>query len=109
MKTIRVGDLPLRLFHWALLGLIVAALITQKIGGNAMIWHFRCGYAALALVAFRILWGLVGTRYARAVGPDQCLPCRCQRQPDLRAARPASGGHRLLLFLQKKRICCGRC
>jgi cytochrome b len=65
MKTIRVWDLPLRLFHWALVGLIVAALVTQKIGGNAMIWHFRCGYAALTLVAFRILWGLVGTRYAR--------------------------------------------
>ena len=65
MKTIRVWDLPLRLFHWMLVGLIVTALITQKIGGNAMVWHFRCGYAALALVAFRVLWGLAGTRYAR--------------------------------------------
>ena len=64
-KKIRVWDLPLRLFHWALAVLVVVAVVTQNIGGNAMEWHFRAGYAVLALIAFRILWGLVGTRYAR--------------------------------------------
>lgn len=65
MKKIRVWDLPVRLFHWALAVLVVAAVVTQKIGGNAMEWHFLAGYAALTLVLFRIVWGFVGTRYAR--------------------------------------------
>lgn len=65
MKKIRVWDLPTRLFHWVLVILVLVAVVTENIGGNAMDWHFRAGYAALTLVAFRILWGLVGTRYAR--------------------------------------------
>jgi cytochrome b len=65
MKKVRVWDLPLRLFHWTLALLIVVAVVTQNIGGNAMEWHFRAGYAVLALLAFRLLWGLVGARYAR--------------------------------------------
>src|SRR5690606_10917300 len=68
MKKVRVWDLPLRLFHWALVVLLVAAFIAQQIGGNAMDWHFRAGYAVLALLAFRILWGLFGPRYARFSG-----------------------------------------
>lgn len=65
MKKIRVWDLPVRLFHWVLVVLIAVSIITQEIGGNAMDWHFRSGYAVLALIAFRLVWGLVGTRYAR--------------------------------------------
>lgn len=65
MKKVRIWDLPIRLFHWSLVALIAVLVITQEIGGNAMEWHFRAGYAVLALLAFRILWGLAGTRYAR--------------------------------------------
>lgn len=65
MKKIRVWDLPLRLFHWTLVLLVVAAIVAEDIGGDAMLWHFRFGYAALTLVLFRIVWGLVGSRYAR--------------------------------------------
>ncbi|HYC41840.1 MAG TPA: cytochrome b/b6 domain-containing protein [Noviherbaspirillum sp.] len=65
MKKVRVWDLPTRLFHWVLAGLLVVSVVTQYIGGNAMEWHFRAGYAVLTLVAFRILWGFVGPRYAR--------------------------------------------
>lgn len=65
MAKVRVWDLPVRLFHWVLAILIMVSVVTQNIGGNAMEWHFLSGYAVLALVAFRILWGLVGTRYAR--------------------------------------------
>lgn len=65
MKKVRVWDLPLRLFHWSLAILVVAAVVAQKIGGNAMEWHFRFGYCVLALVLFRLLWGVLGTRYAR--------------------------------------------
>jgi cytochrome b len=65
MHKIRIWDLPVRLFHWVLVILVATSIITQKIGGNAMEWHFRSGYAVLTLIAFRIVWGLAGSRYAR--------------------------------------------
>jgi cytochrome b len=62
---VRVWDLPTRVFHWLLLGLIVFSVVSAKIGGNMTIWHMRAGYAVLALLLFRILWGLVGSQSAR--------------------------------------------
>lgn len=62
---VRIWDLPTRLFHWSLAAAISGALITPHLGDTAMPWHFRCGYAALTLVLFRLMWGVVGTRHAR--------------------------------------------
>ncbi len=64
-KTIRVWDLPVRLFHWALALSIVLGIIFVKIGGNAIEWHAYCGYVTLTLVMFRIIWGFVGSWHAR--------------------------------------------
>jgi cytochrome b len=61
----RVWDLPTRIFHWALALLVVAAFVSAKIGGGAMIWHGRFGLAIIGLLAFRIVWGFVGSTYAR--------------------------------------------
>lgn len=61
----RVWDLPTRVFHWALFVGVVGLVITGNVGGSAMTWHFRLGYAVLALLLFRILWGLVGGRWSR--------------------------------------------
>jgi len=72
VNKIRVWDLPTRLFHWALVALVVGAIVLEKIGGELIVWHFRCGYAALTLVLFRIVWGFVGTRYARF----SSFPCK---------------------------------
>jgi len=58
-------DLPTRLFHWALVALVVAAFISAKVGGNAMLWHGRIGLTILGLLTFRIVWGFVGSTYAR--------------------------------------------
>ena len=63
--SVRIWDLPTRLFHWALAGCVVALVVTAKVGGGAMEWHFRLGYAVLALLVFRIVWGLVGGRWSR--------------------------------------------
>ncbi len=63
--AIRVWDLPLRLFHWALVICVTGAFVTIQVGGNWVEWHFRFGYATLALIVFRILWGLFGDRYSR--------------------------------------------
>jgi cytochrome b len=62
---VRVWDLPTRLFHWLLAAAVVGSVVSAKIGGAAMAWHFRFGYLVLLLVAFRILWGLVGGRWSR--------------------------------------------
>lgn len=76
-KPVRVWDLPTRLFHWTLAAAVVAQIVTGKIGGNAITWHFRIGYVVLALLAFRIVWGLVGghwSRFARFIyGPGTVL------------------------------------
>ena len=66
-KIIRVWDLPIRLFHWFLAICIVGSFITVNIGGNAMEWHAILGYCILALIIFRILWGLIGSHHARFI------------------------------------------
>ena len=67
--TVRIWDLPTRIFHWALAVCIVALVITANVGGNAMVWHFRLGYTVLALLVFRLVWGLVGGRWSRFSAP----------------------------------------
>ena len=72
-RTLRVWDLPTRVFHWTLAASVIASIATAKIGGNAMAWHFRLGALALALLAFRALWGMMGGHWSRfgafAYGP----------------------------------------
>lgn len=65
MRKVRVWDLPLRLFHWLLVACLIGSYVTIKVGGSWTDWHFRFGYTALTLILFRVLWGLVGPRYAR--------------------------------------------
>ena len=62
---VRVGDLPTRVFHWALVTCVAATVASAQQGGNWMAWHTRLGAVILGLLAFRIVWGLVGPRYAR--------------------------------------------
>lgn len=65
--TVRIWDLPTRLFHWLLVVCVVGLVITGNVGGNAMVWHFRLGYAVLTLLLFRIIWGFVGGHWSRWV------------------------------------------
>ncbi|MEG0923165.1 MAG: cytochrome b/b6 domain-containing protein [Comamonas sp.] len=75
--SVRIWDLPTRLFHWALVLCFIGAFITVKVGGNAMVWHQRCGYTIGALLLFRLLWGVVGGYWSRfgqlALGPVRVL------------------------------------
>lgn len=64
-RVIRVWDLPTRLFHWTLLVLVVAAFVTGWLGGNLIEWHGRAGIAIAGLLAFRLVWGFIGSTYAR--------------------------------------------
>lgn len=63
--TTTVWDLPVRIFHWVLVLLVVSQIITATIGGNAMEYHALGGFAILTLVLFRILWGFAGGTHAR--------------------------------------------
>jgi cytochrome b len=62
---IKVWDLPTRLFHWLLFVAVSAALWTGWVGGNWMVWHGRLGIVVLALLGFRLAWGVLGSTYAR--------------------------------------------
>jgi cytochrome b len=64
-RPVRIWDLPTRLFHWTLALAVVGSVVTAKVGGAAAIWHFRLGYLVLGLLAFRLVWGLVGGRWSR--------------------------------------------
>lgn len=65
-KPYRVWDLPLRLFHWSLVILVAISIYTGENGGfNEMDYHMLSGYAILALVLFRVIWGFVGSEHAR--------------------------------------------
>ena len=63
--AVRVWDLPTRAFHWLLAATVIGSVVTAKIGGNAMAWHMRLGLLALALLAFRLVWGFVGGYWSR--------------------------------------------
>ena len=63
MKKIRIWDLPTRVFHWLFALAVFGAIITDFLG--EIEWHSYCGYTALVLVIFRIIWGFVGPLHAR--------------------------------------------
>lgn len=63
--SVRVWDLPVRLFHWGLVALLAFQFWSGKTGGNAMEYHMAAGYLILALVLFRITWGFAGSMHAR--------------------------------------------
>lgn len=63
--TVRVWDLPTRIFHWALAASVLGALGTAWAPGEWTDVHAKLGYAAGALLLFRLLWGVVGGRWSR--------------------------------------------
>lgn len=67
-----IWDLPTRVFHWLLAASFLGAFVTAE----SERWrdvHVMLGYTMLGLIGFRLLWGVIGTRYARfgsfAFGP----------------------------------------
>jgi cytochrome b len=72
--TVRVWDPLVCVFHWSL----VAALATARLTADEMQpVHEIAGYTVAGLVVFRLVWGLVGSRYARFAqflkGPSDTL------------------------------------
>jgi cytochrome b len=63
-QSVLVWDMPVRIFHWLLAISFAGAWLTSESESQQMI-HYAFGYSAVALVLFRVIWGVVGTRYAR--------------------------------------------
>jgi cytochrome b len=67
-RWVRVWDLPTRLFHWLLVALVAAGVFT---GFVAPEWwmgvHIWAGYGLVALMTFRLVWGIFGSEYSRVV------------------------------------------
>lgn len=63
-QVILVWDVPTRVFHWLLVLCFAGAWLTSESERLQMI-HYAFGYSAVALVLFRLVWGFVGTKYAR--------------------------------------------
>jgi cytochrome b len=75
-QVVKVWDLPTRLFHWTLVALMIVQWLTAE-ESSTMGYHVWGGYAVLALVLFRLIWGFVGSETARfsdfVRGPDAAL------------------------------------
>lgn len=61
-ETIKVWDPLVRIFHWSLAAFFLIAYVTED---DLLSVHVYAGYAVAGLVAFRLIWGLIGTRHAR--------------------------------------------
>jgi len=64
-ETVRVWDPLVRIFHWSLVVAFFSAYLLGDDGGQL---HQALGYGVLGLVAFRLVWGVVGSRHARFAG-----------------------------------------
>jgi cytochrome b len=64
-KHTKVWDLPTRIFHVALAILVFAAFLTVNLGDDWMQLHGQIGLSVLALISFRVLWGIVGGHWSQ--------------------------------------------
>ena len=80
---VRVWDLPTRLFHGLLAVCFAGLVVTGKLGGDWMRWHFQLGQAMLCLLLFRLVWGCIGGHWSRFANfwPNPMATWRYIRKP----------------------------
>jgi cytochrome b len=64
-ESLKVWDLPTRVFHWMLALLVFANFFTGEDEGGLLIVHTYCGYLIGLLLIARVAWGVAGNRHAR--------------------------------------------
>lgn len=64
LQSIKVWDLPTRVFHWLSVVSFAGAYLTAESERYRDV-HVMFGYTLAGLLCFRLLWGMLGTRYAR--------------------------------------------
>jgi len=104
MRKVVIWDAPTRLFHWLTAVLVAAAYATWRF--DRMDWHVWIGYALLALVIFRLLWGFLGSETARfaafLASPRAAfahLAHIFRREPDHQRGHNPAGGWMVLALL----------
>lgn len=68
MKMSKIYDLPTRIFHWMFVGSFVGAFIIAKVvddDSSVYVYHMLLGFVLTFLVLFRLIWGGIGSRYAK--------------------------------------------
>lgn len=100
-----VWDAPVRVFHWLLAASFVLAWLTSE-SERWQLAHITAGYTMAGLVAFRLVWGLVGTRHARfsqfVRGPwaaIEYLDALADRRPQHHVGHNPAGGLAILALL----------
>lgn len=63
-RRILVWDIPTRLFHWSFALSFLIAYVTAE-SERWQLWHVSAGYTFGVLLIFRLIWGVIGSRYAR--------------------------------------------
>lgn len=67
-RWVKVWDLPTRLFHWGLVLLVVVGVVTGFVTPEWWMGvHVWTGYGLVALMVFRLVWGICGPEYSRIV------------------------------------------
>ena len=66
LPATRLWDLPIRLIHWGLVGLLVALWLSAENGAIGL--HKTLGLIVLGLLVFRLIWGFIGSSTARFAG-----------------------------------------
>jgi cytochrome b len=61
-QSVKVWDLPIRIFHWLLVIGFFIAYLTED---DLLVLHVWAGYLVFGLLVFRLIWGFVGNQYAR--------------------------------------------
>ncbi len=61
---VRIWDLPTRLCHWLLVVTFIVAMLSQG-DDRYLDIHVLSGYVFLELLGFRLIWGFIGSHYAR--------------------------------------------
>lgn len=104
-QRILVWDLPTRLFHWLLAASFAGAWLTAE----SERWrdvHVTLGYTFAALIAFRLVWGVIGSRYARfssfvtgPAGVKRYLGSLLLMRPEHHVGHNPAGGWAVLALL----------
>jgi len=104
-RAIRVWDAPVRVFHWLMVLSFAGAWLTAESERWRLV-HVTLGYTMAGLVAFRLLWGLAGSRHARFAdfvrGPRavaRYLRSMLQGRPEHHAGHNPAGGWAILALL----------
>jgi cytochrome b len=105
MQKILVWDWPVRLGHWLMAGAFALAWLTADSESLRLV-HVLAGATVLGVATFRLIWGAIGTRYARFTefvhGPSRVgryLGSLFRLQPEHHVGHNPAGGWAIILLL----------